>query len=552
MILNPYVFRQALESDFIALVYDDGQSNSAGRAEADRLALMTYPDAPSQVYIYYKPNYTNTDNGAFQAILAGSNTTEPDVTSFRIFGAFHMAAIKFQHLLNRPVYIVMGGDGGTALKQNLTSPDWSPASSGECFDTFYTYYLEVAIGKLVAANPGKQIVVFPSRHQGETDAFVANNPATTDFVNTNYPAFDTARQTKIAAIIAAYPTVVFAPTAMRNLNYLQTSNETTINSYYASLVSANPSRYFLIDTTGQKRNVDLTSGEKGGIVATNTDDEHLSHLAMDYIATQEYNYWKNLYSIPGDDSIITSNTGYDPSTFNANYVRLQMNSANTTTGTNNEITALTNNLSGVAFTSVGDVRFKINKRKGAYFFQQFTPGARIESNSAVGSTYFSSSFSWSAWVKPRDGQPGAAYYFIHDIASTASPNNSRFYVLLDTTGKINVAYAVGGTAVQGITNTAVFTNAQQIDETHLAVTVTSGGLIRIYVNGVLQTLDAVNNGNIAALTMALYTNITNKIQIGARRSGVSTYADFLFGIMREWTLQPGVYSSTEIANLQLN
>ncbi len=546
MIINSFIL-SGLEADFIPVILDTGQSNSAGRAEADRLALMIYPDAPSYVYTYFKTNYTTTDNGTWQPILGGSNTTEPDVTSFRIFGASFFTGIKFREFLNRPVYVLMCGDGGTALKQNLSSPDWSPLSSAECFDTMFTNYLQVALGKLVVSNPGKQIVVFPSWHQGETDAFVANNPAFSEYPS-NYAAFDIARQNNFATIQSLYPRVLFAPTAIRTLNYLQTSNETSINSYFTSFVAANRSRYFLVDTVGQKRNIDLTTAEKGGITATNTDDEHLSHLAMEYIAVQQFNYWKTIYNIGGNDSEITSNTNFNPATISTNYVRLQMNRANSVVGLNNVVTGITNSLTGVSFTAVNNVRFKVNKRKGAYFFPQFVTGSRIESNTPVGTTYFSNSFSFSCWIKQRDGQPTAAYYLMHDIQSTGSPNNSRAFVSIDTTGKITVAYAVGGTAVQGITNTAVWGDTQQIDETHVAATFTSGGLIRIYINGIIQTLDAVNNGNLASLNMSSYVNATNKLQFGARRTGVSSYDSFYFGMMREVTIQPVVYTASQILN----
>jgi len=161
MIINPYAFGFQLASDFIPVIFVRGQSNATGRGEASRLALTEYSTAPTEVYMYWKQNNTSTDNGAWEPMYCGVNTREYDQTA-TVFGGYAIAGIKLRDYINRPVYIINAGDGGTSLTSGTgaVDPDWDPASSGENYTISRTYYFDVAISKLEAANPGKQIVVF--------------------------------------------------------------------------------------------------------------------------------------------------------------------------------------------------------------------------------------------------------------------------------------------------------------------------------------------------------------------------------------------------------
>lgn len=542
------VSRSQLEPDFIAVFYDRGQSNIAdGRAEASRLALTEYPSSPARIYRYWKTNTTSTDNGTWEPIVAGANTREYDQTA-TMYGASLIAAIKLRDHINRDVYIIGTGDGGTSLTSGTgtVAPDWDPASSGENYDISRDYYFDVAISKLIAANPGKQIVVFKSWWQGETDA--ADATATAAYA-ANFAALDAADQDNSYLQQGIW--------LISKLDYNRDANEATINAALDAFVSANPNRAYIWDPAPYPQKIELTVGEKGGFTPSAADDIHTSYLGQNAFGEWKASTIISHYAIPSAGlSEITDNTTFDPSTINADWIRLQMNRDNVTIGADNIVSAVVNDLGGVVMSPATTVRFKVDNYKGALAFPGYSPTntGRIESASAIGTTYFSQSFSFSCWFKPSSAIPPAANHFLHDIQNTSSANNSRVSIFLSTAGKLAAIYSQGGTAVQATTAAAVFASGKTPSWHHLAVTFDdTNNIIKIYFDGVLQTLDAAPlNGDLSTVTMASYINGTNKLQIGARRTGASTYGDYFFGMMREVTLQPGVYTQTDIDNLMLN
>lgn len=536
-------------SNWVFVILDMGQSNAIGRAESDRLALRTLSDHPNNISIFYKPDYTSTANGAFQPYLAGSNTEEPDQgASLRLFSGSLALAAKCRDYTDNPVYIIPAGDGGTALEQNLTNPDWDPDSTGECFQTFLEYYFDRAMNIILAAHPTNDIKVIINWSQGETDA--ANGTATTNYA-TNFAAFYAA--VRAHGSHSAYLTA--APWYVTLLDYLQTSGETTINGVFTSFASGTGAgQLYTIDVSDMPRKVDLSVAEKGGFTPTASDDEHLSYLGQIARGEREWTAAKTFFNLdPIDPSEITSNTAFDPSTITSVGVRLQLNRDNVTVDSDNKITAANNSLSLADFAPAASTsfRFKVDKLKGYGWWSPIT-NTRVESNSPIGTSLFAGSWSMSAWVKPRS--VAGDMVIIHDIQSTASPNNSRMIVYKESnTGNITGFLAVGGTAVQFRTLNDCFTTTNILEEHHIAVTATSGDLIRIYFDGVLQTLETGTfDGNISALTLANYVNNTNKLQVGARRTGASTYDLYFSGMIRELTIQPGVYSQSDVNNLMLN
>lgn len=548
---NPLVLfgnKRSLAPDFIPVLFCRGQSNEAdGRAEASRLALTEYSPYPSQVWRYWKQNTTATDNGVWEPIVAGNNTREYDQTA-TVYGASLITAIELSKRINRDVYIIGTGDGGTSLEPGLNPPDWHPATDDANYEISRQRYFDVAMSKLIAANPGKQIVVFKTWHQGESDA--ANATAVTNYL-TNFNALHAADQSDpyLASAIWLISEIYYRPNP--------TNDENGINAALASFVSAHISNsYLFTDLDLYPRKQDLTTGQKGGYTPSAADDEHTSYIGINAKGVWQYNTIVAHHSIPSAGlSEDTTNTVFDPSTINANWIRLQLSRSKVTIGSDNIISAVTNDLGGVSLSPVNTMRFKVDKYKGGIFFDGFSPynTGRIETASAVGTTYFSQSFSFSCRFKPSSAIPATAMHFMHDIQNTGSANNSRVAIFLATTGKINVIYSQGGTAVQAITNTAVFATGKTSTEHHLAVTFDDvNNIIKIYFNGVLQTLEAGNPGDLSTVTMASYINGTNRLQFGARRTGASTYGDYWFGMLREITVQPGVYSPTDIANLMLN
>lgn len=536
--------------DFIPVILSWGQSNEIGRAEYDRYEKMTkYTYDIPKVQVYYKTDYTATDNGNFFMMQTGSIVTkEPDASgTTRHYGSYVVAAYKLSEMLNKTVYVIPTADGGTIVNTTGAFRSWHPTITAECFDVAMDRYYAVALAKLQAANPGKRIVVWIMVTEGETDA--SQGRTQLQFFNDI---------TAIMTDMRSYDQLASAPLFASKINYLQTAGEATINAAWEDYRAANASLVRLIETSDLPRKIDLTTTQKGGITATSTDDEHLSYIGQntkgerDADAVFDYYGWTK----PTIDAPST-NTGYSTSTLSANHVRLQCTDGKVTRGTDDyKVSALTNDLSTGTFSSVtGNVFLKEESKKWWLFTPNLHAGVantpRIQTSAAVGTTLFNHSFSWSCWVRPRDGQPTAAYTLIQDLNSTGSPT-MRFYVQIGTDGKIYVNYMVSSVSSLAVTASAVFADNLQTSSKHIAVTLTSGDAIRIYVNGVLQTLDATNNGNLSAITMANYVNGTNVLTLMASRTGASSYSSYFFGHLREMTIQPVVYSTTDIANLMLN
>lgn len=539
--------------DFVPVIFSWGQSNEIGRAEYYRyLDLTPYTFDPTKVSIYTKTDYTATDNGSWGYLQVGSPSThEYDLPTFVTYGSYVTAAIKLSAILNRRVYIIPTADGGTVVNTLGTYRTWNPATSNECFDVAMDNYYQVAIDKLQAANPGVPIVVFITVTEGETDAGQSRSQA--DFY---------ADITSVISAMRSYEQLSSSLLVAAKINYMQTAAETTINAAWEQYRAANSTLTRLIETSDLKRKQDLTAAEKGGITVTASDDEHLSYLAQNTKglrvaeAIRAYYGWPDVSLTPA-----STNTGYNPTGIGTVHVRIQGTSGKVTLTTNKyQIATITNDGSIGSFSITnGVLQYKedgfkgwINSDKNKVVGGATDNLLRVQSSAAIGTSLFNHSFSFAAWVRPRDGNPPAIYTLFHDIQNTASVNNSRVTVVITTDGKIYAYYAVGGTVVQAQTNTAIFSDNTQEAPKHIAVTFTSGDLIRIYVDGVLQTLDVTLNGNLSTVVMANYVNATNVMTIGATRSGASTYTTHFYGHIREFMIQPVVYSAGDIANLMLN
>jgi hypothetical protein len=248
--------------------------------------ILGEASSPTDVNVYYKPDYTTADNGAFQQLVEGSaNTREPDNATTGTSGAYGMVGNRIAALSPNPVYVIAAGDGGTALKQGLTTPDWYQLSSGGCYDVAVNRYFKVAYPKIVAANPGKTIRVAICWHQGESDA--GDNTATSQYA-TNFAAL-------ITALRASHPSLQSAPLIITKLYFNISANEATINSAFQAYADSNPSTTFIVDISAYPRKQDLTTAQKGGIATAGSDDQHTSYLGMQAKAVQIFNHIKNYY-----------------------------------------------------------------------------------------------------------------------------------------------------------------------------------------------------------------------------------------------------------------
>lgn len=528
----------------IFVVFEIGQSNSVGRGTSERMIQLTEDmETPSDVRYYWKDSYSAVDNGNFVVPLDGSgHTKEPDQSSVGYFGAYFMLASRLKRASPNPVYVIMMGDGGTALKQNLTTPDWFEGSSAECFQIATSYFYSVAYTKIVAEQPGKNIVPIICWHQGETDAGDADGTSgySTRFLGSGR---------FIDSLRASHASLASAYMIMTKLYFQVTAGETTVNAVFQSY--ADSSQYAdTIDISDINRKVDLTVDEKGGIATSGADDGHTSYLGHIAKADRSYALIKARFFPFGNDSEDLTNTVFDPGSIGTSGVRLQFSRSKVTIGTNSTITDVTNDFSTGTFNSIaGTPKFKRDGKKGRIQFLDGT-NARVISSAAIGTTLFSNAagFSMSFFMKPRDGRPSANQMVFHDIQSTGSANLSRVYMLLRTTGVLNVVIAISNVIVTVDTDAAVFTDGAQQNEKHIALTFAPGGNLTIYVDTV-----SIKTTSLSTVTLANYVNATNAFVIGAQRTGASSYTAYFEGSYREFTIHTGVvYTQTQVNNLYLN
>lgn len=174
----------------------------------------------------------------------------------------------------------------------------------------------------------------------------------------------------------------------------------------------------------------------------------------------------------------------------------------------------------------------------------------VATNNDLANLLFKASFSIGFWIQPDDGQPSAVNVIVWNNSDLNTTLSHGLQIQLEGTGKIRFRYSVGGVFVNALTNDVIFTNGA-VSPRHIAATFTSGGLIRVYVDGELQTLDAGTSGDMSAVTMASF-NSARAIIIGRRRTGADSF-DFPFvGKIREFIIQPVVWSAGDIANIMLN
>ena len=260
--------------NLIYYVLDLGQSNSAGRAETERLtALTSYSATPAGVKIYYKTARTSPDNGSWQDVSAGVNNFEPEniLAGLDCFASEVIAGkLLFDRLGNNPIYWNKCALGGTSLKQGLTSTDWSELTAGELFQIATQYYHTVAYAKLVALHPTKTIKTIILWYQGESDA---NNGTAASEYYANFVNF-------VAALRAYDPVFANAPLIITKLKYFIDANEATVNAAFDTFAGGNPNTY-LIDISDQPRKQDLDAGVKATYPpSTGSDDQHSSYLAQ--------------------------------------------------------------------------------------------------------------------------------------------------------------------------------------------------------------------------------------------------------------------------------
>lgn len=245
-----------------------------------------------------------------------------------------------------------------------------------------------------------------------------------------------------------------------------------------------------------------------------------------------------------DDEIIlvnslTENTGqFYPNDFINQYAWHKFDIASTTE-VDGFVTSSTDSLTTNLYnlTAVGNITRSIQNLKECIYLNT----SKFEFENTL-NVVFNSSFSISMKIKLDDGRPDATKYLC-SLRDTPTPT-SRFWIDYRTTGIITVAYTSNGVSVFGQTLNPVFADGAMTDFNHLVVTIQSGGFMKIYYNGVEQTLSGGFPGDMSTVNMALFSS-TSKLNIGHDVSA----AMFSEMYVKDFVIQNIVYSQNNVNSL---
>ena len=178
-------------------------------------------------------------------------------------------------------------------------------------------------------------------------------------------------------------------------------------------------------------------------------------------------------------------------------------------------------------------------------------GDYIDTRNTFQST-FRGSFSWSFWIKPDDGQPGATENL---LGCDNADDTDAFFITLDTAGKIKIDHEANNDPASYITDAAVYADGAG-GWKHICVTVTKATNTSyiIYVDGaaVAGTLsDAV-----AEAAHAAWTSVEH-VYIGATDDDGSALNPFtgkmdevaLFNVALDADAVAAIYNSGTIFDL---
>lgn len=567
-IIDSYRFGGVLPNNAVIVFVSIGQSNSNGRAEADRLAITTWPLRPVNSSYYVKTDYTSTDNGSLRSMwIGGPNYEEPDNSAQRLFASDGILTSKLRSLFGKdtPIYHINGAEGGSFIVSTGAGRDWQEADN-ECFSRCFTGMYSPVIADIEALHPTREIKVIVLFHSGESEAIAGG---------ANLTNFPTALQSLMDSMDNVDSYLADAPWLFTKIYYNITANETTINNHIQTFVDSHSNRCFVVDISDQPRKVDLTVAQKAGVTPTDADDNHTSYLGQIQKAALQYPQILDYFNWPNNDiSEITNNAEFDPSVYvqsGKTAMRLQMNRSNMTIngsggtpGDENKITDLADSLVVRDWVVGGTVagRLKNQLRKGVMYFPVgASEGAtRVISPVALSNGLFNDGgFIWSVgfYIKfaPNNsgGSPAEAIFSTTDVYS-GTRSNVLIYKL--ATEELRCEVRCNSSTVKiAETDVPVFASGlNEGDQQFIHCTITSNGTnLKIFIDGVEVALDATNNGSLSGITPSNFNNAVNGIVIGARQTGASTFDFHFMGEMREVFGFAGIaLSAAQIQNIMLN
>ena len=156
---------------------------------------------------------------------------------------------------------------------------------------------------------------------------------------------------------------------------------------------------------------------------------------------------------------------------------------------------------------------------------------------------FQSSHTFAFWVKFIDGNP-ASSEMIFAAQSASGPSVTRVSFFLGSDGKMTLGYIETGN--QGRAKTITAQANGLTDWVHVVGITTQAGM-SVYLDGVQETLDATDDGDMSSATMSNYSNSTD-IFVGAR-SVVNDPDLYLNGRICDFRIYSKALSQSEINDL---
>ena len=166
----------------------------------------------------------------------------------------------------------------------------------------------------------------------------------------------------------------------------------------------------------------------------------------------------------------------------------------------------------------------------------------VEQDSAM-EAIFQSSHTFAFWVRFLDGNPASSQMmFAAQSASGSSVTRVSFFIGAD--GKMTLGYIENGNQGRAKTTTAQANGLT--DWVHVVGITTQAGM-SLYLDGVQETLDATDDGDMSLVTMSNYSNSTD-IFVGAR-SSVNDPDLYLNGRICDFRIYSKALSQSEISDL---
>jgi hypothetical protein len=252
-----------------------GQSNDCG---AGTVAESTYPTTNSNIFTYWKSDNTTTDNGVWQTINWGTNTTNSDTLVPTSDIGYQCALTELlRTYLGTDIYLIKAGRGSTAIYDAIGSLNFNIAEEGvtvsskpQLIDLFTKYYFPLAMSRM--ASKGITKVKAITWFQGEND--MLNGTVSAPYQVNEINMFNKIR---LQPNLYGVKVVSIAP----NPYSATYTNKSVVQTAKATNASNNPTWFTALDITS------IVIGNYQG------DQIHLKTVGYEDVGTRVYNLIKD-------------------------------------------------------------------------------------------------------------------------------------------------------------------------------------------------------------------------------------------------------------------